>query len=507
MKIKRSSGILMHITSLPGKHGIGTLGEEAYRFVDLLKEGGQKYWQTLPFGPVSPDFGYSPYSSIASFAGNYLFINLAMLQKEEWMRTYIMSDLPPAETGDFVDFDGICAFKMPLLKKVAENFFKYAEAEAKEDYRRFCQSSKTWLDDYALFVSIAQHYNNYDWSTWDKDIRLRTPAALKKWREQLKTGVDFHKFVQYVFYKQWDSLKTYANNNGIRIIGDIPIYVNFDSAEAWANPGIFQLDEKTFKPLKVAGVPPDFFSPTGQRWGNPLYNWWENGQLKHETLAWWKERFKHMFNYSDILRLDHFRGFESYWAIPAAESTAVNGRWEKGPGDEFFKNMNSGPGKLPIIAEDLGFITPPVEKLRDQLKIPGMKVLQFAFDFNHKNLYLPHNYTTTNCVVYTGTHDNTTTNGWFYEQNIDEKTRGYVMKYLGLNHRDEFHWQLIGLALSSIANLAIFPIQDILGYAGKFRMNTPGKTDNNWRWKLTPGRLTPGIIHRLKDLCVMYNRA
>jgi len=506
MKIKRSSGLLMHITSLPGKHGIGTMGKEAYEFVDLLKEGGQKYWQILPFGPVSANFGYSPYASPASFAGNYLLINLDMLQKEEWMRNYIMSDLPVQETNDFVDFDSICSFKLPLLKKTAENFFKYADAETTEDFQRFCQSSKDWLEDYALFMSIAQHYNNFDWSTWDKETRLRKPGTLKKWQEKLKAGVDFHKFAQYIFYRQWVALKTYVNKNGIRIIGDIPIYVNFDSVETWANPDIFQLDEESLKPVQVAGVPSDYFSPTGQRWGNPLYKWWENGQLKQETLDWWVKRFKHMFTYFDITRLDHFRGFESYWAVPAAESTAINGQWEKGPGIEFFKRMLKQLGKLPIIAEDLGVITPPVEKLRDRLKIPGMKILQFAFDFNNKNPYLPHNYATTDCIVYTGTHDNNTSNGWFYEQDIDERTRNYVMKYLRLNHRDEFHWQFISLALRSIAHLSMFPTQDILGYDGRFRMNIPGKVDNNWRWKLTPGRLTPEIMQKLKNLCIMYNR-
>jgi 4-alpha-glucanotransferase len=507
MKLKRSSGILMHVTSLPGKHGIGTLGKEAHEFVDLLKAGEQRYWQTLPLSPVSPTFGYSPYSPLSSFAGNYLFINLEMLQKEEWMRNYIMSDLSVNEYNDFVDFDRIVAFKLPLLRRAAENFFKYAEGKAREEFDEFCELSKYWLEDYALFVPIAEHYNNFNWLTWDEDIRLRKPDAIKKYSRELKPEVDFHKFVQFIFYKQWISLKSYANNKGIKIIGDIPIYVNFDSAEAWANPGIFQLDPQTFMPINVSGVPPDYFSPTGQRWGNPLYIWWEGERLKQDTLDWWVMRFKHVFTSFDITRLDHFRGFESFWAIPASEVTAVKGKWEKGPGIEFFKYMKNKLEKLPIIAEDLGVITPEVEKLRDLLNIPGMKVLQFAFDFNNKNPYLPNNYTTTNCIVYTGTHDNNTTNGWFYEQDIDENTRSYVMKYLRLNHRDAFHWEFISLALSTIAQLSIFPTQDILGYAGKFRMNTPGKIRSNWRWKLTPGRLTPEIMQKLKKLCVMYNRA
>jgi 4-alpha-glucanotransferase len=506
MKFKRSSGLLMHITSLPGKYGIGTLGSEAYEFVDLLKEGGQKYWQTLPLGPVSQTFGYSPYAPLSSFAGNFFFINLEMLQKEEWMRNYIMSDYPVEEYNDFVDFDKIASFKLPLLRNASENFFKYAEGASLKEYEQFCRTNHYWLEDYALFVPVAEFYNNYNWLTWDEDIRHRKPGAIDHWKEKLLEEINFHKFVQFVFYKQWLNLKNYANEKGIKIIGDIPIYVNFDSAEAWANPGIFQLDPQTGMPKRVAGVPPDYFSPTGQRWGNPLYIWWEKNELKKETLDWWEKRFAHVFSLCDITRLDHFRGFESYWAVPATEITAINGKWEKGPGVEFFKRINKALGRLPIIAEDLGIITPQVEKLRDCLKLPGMKVLQFAFDFNNKNPYLPHNYTSSDCIVYTGTHDNNTTNGWFYEQDIDEKTRTYVMKYLRLNHRDEFHWQLISLALRSIAQLSMFPTQDVLGYAGKFRMNTPGKPNNNWHWKLTPGRLTPEVMQRLKKLCVMYNR-
>jgi 4-alpha-glucanotransferase len=506
MKIKRSSGILMHITSLPGKHGIGTMGKEAHDFVDLLKEGGQKYWQTLPFGPVSELFGYSPYSSFSSFAGNYLFINLEIMQKAEWMRNYIMSDLPVNENGDFVDFSSISTFKWPLLEKAAQNFHKYADSETKQEYNTFCKSSAYWLEDYTLFMSIAEHYNNFNWLTWDKDIRLRKPGSVETWKNKLKDKMDLHCFVQYIFYKQWGALKEYANKKGIRIIGDIPIYVNFDSADAWAHSEIFQLSSGTLNPSHVAGVPPDYFSPTGQRWGNPLYKWWEKDELKKETVDWWIQRFKHMFTHFDITRLDHFRGLESYWSIPASESTAVNGQWEKGPGIGLFKTLKKELGDLPIIAEDLGVITAPVERLRDQLKLPGMKILQFAFDFNNKNSYLPHNFTNTNCIVYTGTHDNNTTNGWFYEQDIDERTREYVLDYLRLNHRDEFHWELINLALSSVAILSIFPTQDLLGYAGKFRMNTPGRLDNNWHWKMTPGRLTPDLMQKLKKMCIMSNR-
>ncbi|MCP5051932.1 MAG: 4-alpha-glucanotransferase [bacterium] len=507
MKPERSSGILMHITSLPGKYGTGTMGREAYEFVDLLETGGQKYWQTLPFTPVSPLFGYSPYSSFSSFAGNRFFINLPMIQKEEWMREDIVSHLTVKETGDFVDFDSVNAEQLPLLEKAARNFFQYAGDKTKEDYRQFQRDSQYWLEDYALFMAVAGYFDSFNWLAWDEDIRLRTPTAMEKWQEKLLEQTDFHRFIQYIFYRQWNALKEYANQKGIHVIGDIPIYVNFDSADAWAHTEIFQLDPKTRKPTQIAGVPPDYFSPTGQRWGNPLYNWFENERLNPKTTAWWVKRLEQMFATFDIVRLDHFRGFESYWAIPVEESTAINGQWEKGPGMDFFQVLQKELGKLPIIAEDLGHITKPVAELRDNLDLPGMKILQFAFDFDNKNAYLPHNYTTSNCIVYTGTHDNNTTNGWFYEEDIDEPTRNYVTDYLRLNHRDKFHWELIGLALSSIADISIFPVQDLLGYGGKFRMNIPGTAENNWLWKLTPQRLTKETMQKLKKLCIMYGRA
>jgi 4-alpha-glucanotransferase len=510
MKLRRGSGLLMHISSLPGNHGIGTLGREAYEFIDLLVEGGQKYWQILPMGPVSATFGYSPYSSFSSFACNYLLINLEMVQKEDWMRNYIMSDFPQETHNDFVEFEKIESFKLPLLKKAADNFFKYADKETKNQFKQFCETSRDWLEDYALFMSLGEHYNSFNWLTWDEKIRFRQSEAIGKWQKTLKIEMDFFKFSQFIFFKQWENLKNYAQEQGIKIIGDLPIYVILDSVDAWSNPEIFQLEKRSLKPRKVAGVPPDYFSKTGQRWGNPIYQWYENGTLKKETMDWWEDRIKYMLQVFDMIRLDHFRGFESYWAIPEEEDTAVKGQWEKGPGLSFFESLKERLGEkisqLPLITEDLGIITPPVEKLRDDLGLPGMKVLQFAFDMKKKNAYLPNNYTTTNCVVYTGTHDNNTTNGWFYENEIDERVRSYILRYLRINHKDEFHWQLINLALSSIAKLSIFPVQDILGYAGKFRMNTPGRTSGNWRWKLTPGRLTPKVMNNLKERCILYNR-
>lgn len=510
MKFERSSGLLMHITSLPGKHGIGTMGREAFDFIDQLVKGGQKYWQILPVGPVSPIFGHSPYSSASSFAGNYLFINFELLQKEEWMRNYILSDLPEDAYGDFVNFDRVIAFKLPLLRKFAANFFKYADLDTMEEYNRFYREEKYWLDDYALYMSVSEYYHDYNWITWDPEIRMRTPEGIREWSEKLKNEIDYFKFEQYIFFKQWSAVKKYANEKGIKIIGDIPIYVTFDSADTWAHTEIFQLNKKMLRPKNVAGVPPDYFSKTGQRWGNPLYVWREKNSLKKETMDWWIKRFRRSLELYDIVRIDHFRGFESYWSIPAEEKTAINGSWQKGPGIAFFKKLKEGLGTgdepLPVIAEDLGVITPEVEQLREDLGLPGMKILQFAFDFSPKNPYLPHNYKNTNYIVYTGTHDNNTTNGWFYENETNEETRQYIIRLLGLEHQHEFHWQLIREALGSIADLSIFPIQDILGYAGKFRMNTPGKTHHNWAWKLTPGRFTPKLMDKLRSLCELYNR-
>ncbi len=511
MKIPRSSGLLMHITSLPGKSGIGDLGREAFEFINLLKEGGQKYWQILPIGPVSPVFGCSPYATLSSFAGNTLFISLEMLLKEKWVRKDLMAELHLEQDRAFVDFDRLIPAKVMLLKKFSADFFRHAKGKAKEMFDRFCEESKHWLDDYALFMAAAKHFDNFNWLTWDEDLRLRKAVALEKWCAKLKSEVDFHKFIQFLFFQQWFLLKKYANDRGIRLIGDIPIYVPFDSTEVWANPHIFQLDKKTLRPLKVAGVPPDYFSKTGQRWGNPLYRWDENGKLNEETINWWASRFRHCSQLFDVTRIDHFKGFESYWAIPEKNKTAVKGRWEKGPGIDFFELLKKKVGQtwedLPLVAEDLGVVTPEVEKLRDDLGLPGMKILQFAFDFNNKNPYLPHNYKTTHCVVYTGTHDNNTTNGWFYDNEMPERTRQYIKHYLRIDHRHEFHWELINLALSSIADLTIFPTQDILGDGWKSRMNTPGKLQHNWAWKLTPGRLTPEIMHRLKTMCILYNRA
>lgn len=507
MTEERSSGLLLHITSLPGRYGIGTLGSEAYAFADSLVEAGQKYWQILPFGPVSPMYGFSPYASPSTFAGNWYMISLEMLAGEPWIQGNLLAGLPAREGESAVDFPSVMAAKLPVLQKAAGDFFQYSQAGEREAFERFCAQEQDWLADYALFSALAGHFHTSFWPDWPPEIATRNPAALLAWRENLRQQIDFYRFIQFIFFKQWHCWRNDCQKKGLSIIGDIPIYVNFDSADTWADPGIFQLHPKSLKPTYISGVPPDYFSSTGQRWGNPLYRWFEGDRLKEETLAWWSKRFTHAFSLVDRVRLDHFRGFESYWSVDEREETAVNGRWEKGPGREFFDRLREKLGHLPLLAEDLGVITPEVEKLRDDLHLPGMKILQFAFDGNKNNPHLPENFRGTHWVVYTGTHDNNTLNGWFFGLETDDRQRNRIRRYLGINDADEFHWHFIRLAQESRAELAIIPVQDLLGLGPEARMNLPGTGYKNWRWKLTPGRLNAEILHRLKKMCIIYHRA
>ena len=503
MKFERSCGVLLHITSLPGRFGTGTLGPEAYEFARLLAAGGQSYWQVLPIGPVMSALGCSPYSSPSTFAGNPLFISLEMLRERCW---FPQINLPSFPDSDFCDFAAAENFKLPLLHKASESFFLKASPAELDGFASFCAESSSWLDDYALFAALADHFGTNSWLSWDKDLAHRNPQALQAWKDRLKDSVRFHSFLQYLFLGQWLELKAYCAGLGIKIIGDIPIYVNFDSADTWAHPDIFQLNE-SFEPEAVAGVPPDYFSTTGQLWGNPLYRWFDaDRKLFDPTVAWWTCRLRHLCRLFDVTRIDHFRAFESYWAVPAHEKTAVRGVWKKGPGAPFFKHLKAELGDLPLIAEDLGIITPAVTRLRKSLKMPGMKILQFAFDGSATNPYLPHNYTDPNCVVYTGTHDNNTTNGWFYGPETGEAMRQQILEYMGINTRQDFHLHAIRLAYGSVADLAIIPAQDILGFGEKLRMNTPGTTQSNWRWKLLQGRLNIDVMLQLRRLALLYGR-
>lgn len=507
MVIKRASGLLLHITSLPGKYGSGTLGREAAAFCDFLSAGGQSYWQVLPLGPVCAHWHFSPYSSPSAFAGNELLTDSEKMVAQGWLTD---AEVQAGQDGcekDFADLTKSAERKTGLLAKASRSFAGQQDSEAKRAFGRFCRDQRQWLDDYSLFRALADHFQTMQWTTWPEEIARRRPDAMEHWRNKLAEPIFYWQFTQYVFFEQWLELKNHANRLGLQIIGDIPFYVNFESADAWSHPEIFELHDTSGLPAAVAGVPPDYFSPTGQRWGNPLYRWQDQRQtLNAATMDWWTMRIGHLLRLVDLLRIDHFRGFETYWAIPAEKSTAVEGKWLPGPGMAFFKALHAKLGALPLIAEDLGEITPAVADLRDQLGLPGMKIMQFAFDGQGDNPYLPHNFTGSNCLVYTGTHDNNTSNGWFYGRETSAQTKQYVLDYLNVGHRDEFHWQFIRLAMQSIACLAVFPVQDILGYDEHFRMNIPGQGAGNWSWKLIPGALTPEIAQRLRKLTGLYGR-
>lgn len=505
MDLPRSCGLLLHITSLPGTEGIGTLGREARWFADMLCRSGQRCWQVLPLGPVSPLLDYCPYAATSTFAGNPLMISLEELAGASW----VQAPLHELQSlgGDFVDFDRVVPIKMELLRAVAADFFSRAPDIDRRDFEAFCQREAHWLDEYALFAALAEQFETNCWLDWPQALVQRRPEALQSWQEQLDVPVRVQKFLQYLFYAQWTRIKRYCNSRGIVLIGDIPIYVSMDSADVWANAGVFDLRPRTKKPTCVAGVPPDYFSKTGQRWGNPLYRWFDAaGRLHPDTLGWWTARVRHLLQLVDIIRIDHFRGVESYWSIPAREKTAIKGAWRSGPGRALFDHLGRELGDLPLIAEDLGDITPAVHTLRQELGLPGMKVLQFAFDGSSSNAYLPHAYEDTNCIVYTGTHDNNTTNGWFYDGELDRDGQARVLQYIGTDSFSDFHWHFIRLAYSSVGRMVIVPMQDVLGYGSPFRMNTPGTRTGNWRWRLRTGVFSAEMAGRLERLGYLYGR-
>ncbi len=492
MRNRRKSGVLLHPTSLPGPGGIGSLGEGARVFVDFLHAGGQSLWQMLPLGPTS--FGDSPYACYSAFAGNPLLISLEEIAAEGDLEPDdLQDDLPDTK----VDYRMVEKHKNGLLEKAAANFFARADHRRKEEFTNFCRE-EFWLDDYALFMSLKSEFHGKSWDAWPEPVASRDSAALDEFRRTLSGPVNERKYYQWQFYRQWRRVREYANSRGIEIIGDIPIFTAYDSADVWANPHLYLLDEKG-RPTVVAGVPPDYFSETGQLWGNPLYNW---RNMASEGYAWWIERFRHAFTLFDMARIDHFRGFEACWEVPAGEKTAVNGRWVKGPGEELFQALAAALGGLPIIAEDLGVITPEVEALRDRFSFPGMKILQFAFGSGPDNPYLPHNHIH-DSVVYTGTHDNDTSSGWFAL--LSEKERDSVCSYLDIDGSD-ISWDLIRSALVSVADMVIVPLQDILSLGSESRMNTPGTASGNWSWRYTSQALDHGLADRLLALTEMYGR-
>ncbi|ABA87814.1 4-alpha-glucanotransferase [Syntrophotalea carbinolica DSM 2380] len=492
---QRASGILLHPTSLPGPHGIGDLGNEAWRFVDFLAGAGQNIWQILPLGPAG--YGHSPYSALSAFAGNPLLISLERLIEE--------GDLEPEDlTGVGLDegtvhFGFVAPFKKRLLHKGAKRFREGATERRKTDFDDFCRVQAAWLEDFVLFCALRSKFNDMPWQQWPPPLRSRQPDALQQVRQELADALHVHRYEQFVFFEQWLALRNYANRRGVRILGDLPIFVALDSADVWAHPGLFHLDAQ-LQPTVIAGVPPDYFSATGQRWGNPLYRW-ETHQ--NDDFTWWQSRLNWNLQQCDLLRIDHFRGFVSCWAIPAGDKTAVNGQWWETPGEALFSALRHSHPHLPLVAEDLGVITPEVEHLRDRLDLPGMKILQFAFDSGPDNPYLPHNLPK-HCVIYTGTHDNDTSLGWW--QTANTEIRNETAAYLGHPITD-MPWDLIHLAWASVAQLAICPLQDVLSLGGEARMNYPGRADANWSWRYLPGALTSELQQRLADLTRRFGRA
>jgi 4-alpha-glucanotransferase len=507
MKFQRSSGILLHPTSLPGRYGIGELGFEAYQFVDALVRARQSLWQVLPLGPTG--YGDSPYQSFSAFAGNTLLISLDLLVKEGLLTEEDLAGAP-AFSEERVDFGGVIEFKNAQLERAFERFKQRGSENLRRAFEVFGRYAASWLDDYALFRAVKNRQDGKVWSEWDRELALRDEAALAGTREELADEIEAQEFYQFLFFRQWAALKKYANHKGVSIVGDIPIFVSYDSADVWTHPDLFKLDEHG-KPLVVAGVPPDYFSATGQLWGNPIYDW---RRMREDEFAWWRERVSTCFELMDILRIDHFRGFAATWEIPAGHETAEHGRWVEVPGRELFSALREKLGTdLPIIAENLGLITPDVERLRRQFGFPGMRILQFGFSSDADNKFLPHNYERED-VAYTGTHDNDTTLGWFNAQEgvgstrtaaQIEKEREYCLKYLDTDGR-EIHWDFIRAVFASVADIAIIPLQDVIGLGTEARMNLPASTGGNWDWRLRKGDLKEGMLARLSELSDIYGR-
>ena len=531
MKTIRKSGVLAHPTSFPSKYGIGDLGQGAYDFIEFLRNGAQSYWQVLPLGPTS--FGDSPYQSLSTFAGNRLLISPDLLAEEGLLTEDDLAGVPEFNAAS-VDYGPVLEYKNILFKKAHENFIGTGNAKIKKAFDNFCESNAFWLEDYSLFKAIKNHfieerrmlyepdeylefaekngelmtesamkecYYGASWNTWPPELETRDLSALAEWRERLANDISVIKFLQYEFFRQWKLLKAVANEAGIEIIGDIPIFVAMDSSDVWASPHLFCMDKTGRRPLSVAGVPPDYFSETGQLWGNPLYEWKAH---KKEKYAWWISRISSCLSLYDRMRIDHFRGFESYWEVPFGSLTAEKGKWRRGPGKDLFDEIKKELGELPIIAEDLGVITEEVNELRDSLGFPGMIVLQFAFgDPGRRNLFLPHNFTTTNRVLYTGTHDNDTSLGWY--ENGTEIERDYFRRYMNVSGED-VSWDMIRLAFASPAESVIIPVQDIMSLDGNHRMNTPGIAVGNWLFRYTADMLTDDLADGLYYYSELFER-
>jgi 4-alpha-glucanotransferase len=495
VRFPRSSGIILHPTSLPGRHGIGDIGADAHRFVDFLADSRLGLWQVLPLGPTG--YGDSPYQSLSTFAGNPILISPDALVADGLL-TVDEVRIPPPLPATHVDFGAAIAWKRPLLERAARRFPGQAAGGLASLFETFAREHAGWLDDYALFMALKDAHPGAEWSDWPEEVALRTPAGLETWGRRLAEPVRVHKVIQFLFYRQWLALRRHAASRGVRLIGDVPIFAAYDSADVWSHPDLFFLDDRG-KPTVVAGVPPDVFSATGQLWGNPLYRW---DAMAQQGYRWWIDRVRTALTVVDILRIDHFIGFVRYWEVAASASTAAAGRFRPGPGAALGLALESALGEVPIIAEDLGLVIPEVEALRDRFGLPGMKVLQFAFGGDASNPYLPHHHTPL-CVVYTGTHDNDTTVGWFAA--APAPVRAFVQRYLA-RHGDDIAYDFIRMAMSSVADTAIIPLQDVLALGSEARMNVPGRPVGNWAWRFSWDGLGEAHASRLREMAEVYGR-
>lgn len=495
MNFPRAAGILLHTTSLPSRYGIGDFGDDAYQFVDFLEKAGQNYWQILPLGPTG--YGDSPYQSFSAFAGNNLLISPEKIVEDGFLTKKEINNAPKFSV-ERVDFGAVIEWKTKILKQAFERFKQTDNADIASAFHTFCDKNNFWLEDYALYRAIKLSISQDSWQDWDESLKLREPEALEKTKRELDEKMFAEKFYQFLFFKQWFELKRYANERSVKIIGDVPIFVALDSCDVWCNPSQFKLNADG-SPTVVSGVPPDYFSNTGQRWGNPIYDW---KQMRLDNFQWWITRMKFTLEQTDVVRVDHFRGFEACWEIPVRDKTAQNGRWVHAPGKELFAALQNALGDLPFMAEDLGEITPEVEKLRDFFDFAGMKILLFAFGGDANNPYLPHRHVK-NAVVYTGNHDNDTIVGWF--KSAGKKERDFCLKYLDSNGK-EIHWDFIRAAFSSVADTAIVPMQDILGLGNEGRMNLPSTYSGNWNWRCQQKDFSDKLARKLKDMTKVYGR-
>lgn len=490
----RAAGILLPISSLPSKYGIGTLGKEAYRFVNHLAKAGQKYWQVLPVGPTS--YGDSPYQSFSAFAGNPYFIDLEELVEDGLLKQEDVESCDWGTRANDIDYEKIYRNRFVILHKA----YKASDFRKKKDYDKFVKRTKFWLEDYCLYMALKFYFGGKEWLAWEENIRMHQKEAVAHYKKLLHEEIEFWRFCQYLFFKQWGKLKKYANSKNIKIIGDIPLYMALDSADVWTHGTLFELDERK-KPINVAGVPPDCFSEDGQLWGNPLYNW---KAMKKDHFRWWEMRMASNAALYDVIRIDHFIGIVNYWSVPAGSENAIGGKWRKGPGKKLTDVIEKATKGSEIIAEDLGIVGDNVRKLINKTGWPGMKILQFAFDGNSSNEYLPHNFKSSNCIVYGGTHDNETIAGFFKDKPLKELK--YVRRYLNLKEKSEIPKEMLRLGYSSIADTAIFQMQDILELDNSARMNLPSTVGTNWRWRMLPNQFTKDHIKMLKRFCEIYNR-